>query len=93
MALAPRTAQNLPECLRLGPITVLQPASMRPSQTSDSAVSRLSGGVVDLDPVEELLVALGRAGEISSFQRGLLQVHYLRDGSFSTKSASSASRS
>jgi hypothetical protein len=42
------------------------------------AVSRLSDGVVDLDPVEELLVALGKAGVISSFQRGLLQVHYLR---------------
>jgi hypothetical protein len=35
-------------------------------------------GVVDLDPVEELLLALGRAGVITSFQRGLLQVHYLR---------------
>jgi len=42
------------------------------------AVSRLSGGVVDLDPVEELLVALGRAGVITSYQRDLLQVHYLR---------------
>jgi hypothetical protein len=42
------------------------------------AVSRLSDGVVDLDPVEELLVALGKAGVISSYQRGLLQVHYLR---------------
>lgn len=42
------------------------------------AVSRLSDGVVELDPVEELLVALGRAGVISSYQRGLLQVHYLR---------------
>jgi hypothetical protein len=42
------------------------------------AVSRLSDGVVDLDPVEELLVALGKAGVLTSFQRGLLQVHYLR---------------
>lgn len=42
------------------------------------AVSLLSDGVVDLDPVEELLVALGRAGVISSYQRGILQVHYLR---------------
>jgi hypothetical protein len=42
------------------------------------AASRLSDGVVDLDPVEQLLVALGRAGVISSFQRGLLQVQYLR---------------
>ncbi len=42
------------------------------------AVSRLSDGVVDLDPVEQLLVALGRAGVITSYQRGLLQVHYLR---------------
>lgn len=49
-----------------------------PNQKFVKAVSRLSDGVVDLDPVEELLVALGRAGVISSFQRGLLQVHYLR---------------
>lgn len=41
------------------------------------AVSRLSDGVVDLDPVEQLLVALGRAGVISSYQSGLLQLHYL----------------
>jgi hypothetical protein len=50
----------------------------RPNEQFIKAVSRLSDGVVDLDPVEELLVALGRAGVISSFQRGLLQVHYLR---------------
>lgn len=49
-----------------------------PNQKFVKAVSRLSDGVVDLDPVEELLVAMGRAGVISSFQRGLLQVHYLR---------------
>lgn len=49
-----------------------------PNQKFVKAVSRLSDGVVDLDPVEELLVALGRAGVITSFQRGLLQVHYLR---------------
>ena len=42
------------------------------------ASSRLSDGVVDLDPVEELLVALGRAGVINSFRHGLSQVHYLR---------------
>jgi hypothetical protein len=42
------------------------------------AVSRLSGGVVDLDPIEELLVVLGRNRIITSFQRGLLQVNYLR---------------
>jgi hypothetical protein len=50
----------------------------RPNDRFVKAVSRLSDGVVDLDPVEELLVALGRAGVISSYQRGLLQVHYLR---------------
>jgi hypothetical protein len=49
-----------------------------PNDKFVKAVSRLSDGVVDLDPVEELLVALGRAGVITSFQRGLLQVHYLR---------------
>lgn len=50
----------------------------RPNEQFIKAVSRLSDGVVDLDPVEELLVALGRARVISAFQRGLLQVHYLR---------------
>lgn len=49
-----------------------------PNDKFVKAVSRLSDGVVDLDPVEELLIALGRAGVISSFQRGLLQIHYLR---------------
>ncbi|ADW67485.1 hypothetical protein [Granulicella tundricola] len=49
----------------------------RPNDAFIKAVSRLSDGVVDLDPVEELLVELSRAGVISSFQRGLLQVHYL----------------
>jgi hypothetical protein len=49
-----------------------------PNDKFVKAVSRLSDGVVDLDPVEQLLVALGRAGVISSFQRGLLQIHYLR---------------
>ena len=49
-----------------------------PNQKFLKAVSRLSDGVVDLDPVEELLIALGRAGVITSFQRGLLQVNYLR---------------
>lgn len=52
--------------------------SPRPNDKFVKAVSRLSDGVVDLDPVEELLVALGRAGVISSYQRGLLQVRYLR---------------
>lgn len=42
------------------------------------AVSRLSDGVVDLDPVEETLVAMSRAGVINAYQRGLLQVRYLR---------------
>jgi hypothetical protein len=50
----------------------------RPNDKFVKAVSLLSDGVVDLDPVEELLVALGRAGVISSYQRGLLQVQYLR---------------
>src|SRR5258708_14188210 len=50
----------------------------RPNDKFVKAVSHLSDGVVELDPVEELLVALGRAGVITSFQRGLLQIHYLR---------------
>ncbi len=50
----------------------------RPNEQFIQSVSRLSDGVVDLDPVEQLLVELGRAGVISAFQRGLLQVRYLR---------------
>ena len=50
----------------------------RPNEQFIKAVSRLSDGVVDLDPIEELLVALGRAGVITAFQSGLLQVNYLR---------------
>lgn len=42
------------------------------------AVSRLSDAAVDLDAVEETLIALRGAGVITSFQRGLLQVGYLR---------------
>lgn len=42
------------------------------------AVSRLSDGVVDLDPVEKLLIALGRAGVLTAHQRALLQLQYLR---------------
>jgi hypothetical protein len=42
------------------------------------AVSRLSDAEVDLDEVEELLIALRRAQVITPSQRGLLQVHYLR---------------
>lgn len=53
-------------------------ARPHPNEQFIKAVSRLSDGVIDLDPVEELLVALGRAGVISAFQRGLLQVRYLR---------------
>jgi len=50
----------------------------RPMDVFAKAVSRLSDGVVELDPVEETLVALSRAGVISAYQRGLLQVRYLR---------------
>jgi hypothetical protein len=50
----------------------------RPTDTFAKAVSRLSDGVVDLDPVEESLVELDRAGVINGYQRGLLQVQYLR---------------
>ena len=34
MAFAPRTVQNMPDCLRREPITVLQPASMTPEPTN-----------------------------------------------------------
>jgi hypothetical protein len=52
--------------------------SRRPAGTFARAVSRLSDAEVDLDPVEELLVALRRSQVITPFQRGLLLVHYLR---------------
>jgi hypothetical protein len=34
MALAPRTDQNMPDCLRREPITALHPASMTPEPTN-----------------------------------------------------------
>jgi hypothetical protein len=49
-----------------------------PTDTFARAASRLSDAQVDLDPVEEMLIALRQAGVISAFQRGLLQVNYLR---------------
>lgn len=55
--------------------------SVRRQRLSDKfarSVSRLSDAEVDLDQVEELLVALRRYQVITPFQRGLLQVHYLR---------------
>lgn len=42
------------------------------------AVSRLSDAETNLDQVERLLVALRRSRIITPFQRGLLQVNYLR---------------
>jgi hypothetical protein len=50
----------------------------RPSDKFARAVSRLSDAATDLDQVEELLVALRRSRIITPFQRGLLQVNYLR---------------
>lgn len=58
-----------------------QNVSVRQRRLSDKfarAVSRLSDAEIDLDQVEELLVALRRSRVITPFQRGLLQVHYLR---------------
>ncbi len=49
-----------------------------PVDTFADSVSRLSDAEVDLDAVEEALIALRGAGVITSFQRGLLQVGYLR---------------
>jgi hypothetical protein len=49
-----------------------------PSDRFAKAASRLSDAEADLDQVEQLLVALGRSRIITPFQRGLLQVHYLR---------------
>ena len=42
------------------------------------AASRLADAETDLDPTEEKLIALRRARVITSYQRGLLQVGYLR---------------
>lgn len=49
-----------------------------PSDRFARAASRLSDAQADLDQVERLLVALGRSRVITQFQRGLLQVNYLR---------------
>jgi hypothetical protein len=49
-----------------------------PSEKFARAVSRLSDAETDLDQIEELLVALRRSQIITPFQRGLLQVNYLR---------------
>lgn len=51
---------------------------VRMSDTFARAVSRLSDAEVTLDSVEESLIALRRAGAITSFQRGRLQARYLR---------------
>jgi len=50
----------------------------RPTDAFARAVCRLLDGMVDLDPVEEMLVAMSQAGVINGYQRGLLQVHFLR---------------
>lgn len=55
-------------------ISILQ----TPSDRFARAASRLSDAETNLDQVERLLVALGRSRVITPFQRGLLQVHYLR---------------
>lgn len=49
-----------------------------PSDRFARAASRLSDAEADLDQVERLLVALGKSRVITPFQRGLLQVNYLR---------------
>jgi hypothetical protein len=50
----------------------------RPSDKFARTVSRLSDAETNLDQIEELLVALSRSQVITSFQRGLIQVRYLR---------------
>jgi hypothetical protein len=49
-----------------------------PSVKFAKAVSRLSDAEANLDQIEELLVALRRSHIITPFQRGLLQINYLR---------------
>ncbi len=51
--------------------------TQRPNREFVRAVSRLSDGVVDLDSVEELLIALCRAGVLTQLQQSVLQFHYL----------------
>jgi len=42
-------------------------------------ITRLAGDHVDLDPVEQMLVALHRAGRIDRTQLARLQARYLRE--------------
>jgi len=50
----------------------------KPTDRLAQTASRLSDAEAHLDSVENLMVALGRAKVITAFQRGLLQVNYLR---------------
>jgi hypothetical protein len=50
----------------------------RPSDLFADAAARLSDAEVEFDEIEHLLIALERARIINAFQRGLLQIKYLR---------------
>ena len=55
--------------------------SYLPSESDRLAnqITRLSGDVVELDEIEQLLIALQRAGHISRDQLVQLQARYLRE--------------
>jgi reverse gyrase len=42
-------------------------------------ITRLAGDVVELDPIEQLLIGLQRAGHIDRVQMVRLQARYLRE--------------
>ena len=42
-------------------------------------IARLAGDVVELDPIEQLLIGLQRAGRINRTRMGRLQARYLRE--------------
>jgi hypothetical protein len=44
-------------------------------------ITRLAGDVVELDPIEQLLIGLQRAGRIDRVQMVRLQARYLREAS------------
>ncbi len=55
--------------------------SYLPSESDRLAnqITRLSGDVVELDEIEQLLIALQRAGHISRAQLVQMQARYLRE--------------
>ena len=69
MALAPRTVQNMPDCLRRLPITLLQPASI--TDTDDEMLAPELGVAHAL--AISLEVSGGLADGCGEFRRGCFQ--------------------